>query len=80
MRWTAELEAPVDGVVRLMLYEAEDTVWLFRYDRAEDAPCAHAERFDDVDGARAAATQRYGVARERWRLFDDPATLELPAP
>lgn len=72
MRWTADLDVPLDGVVRLMLYEAEDAVWLFRYDRAEDAPCAAAERFGEVEQARAEALRRFGVARERWVWIPDP--------
>lgn len=72
MRWIAELEAPAEGVVRLMLYEAEAAVWLFLYDRREDAPCAHDERYDDCEAAREAARQRFGVSRERWVWIPDP--------
>jgi hypothetical protein len=72
VRWTAELDAPVAGVVRLMLYEGEDAVWLFHYDRAADAPSSRAERFADVEAARAAAAERFGVARERWVWIPDP--------
>ena len=72
MRWTADLETPNDGVVRLMLYEAEGTVWLFGYDRPDDAPSTRAERFEDVEAARAAAHARFGVPRERWVWVPDP--------
>ena len=58
--------------MRLMLYESADAVWLFRYDRAEDAPCCADERFGDVDSARTAAAARFGVARERWVWIPDP--------
>ena len=72
MRWTADLEAPVAGVVRLMLYASGEQVWLFHYDRAADAPSARAERFEDVETARASAVARFGVARERWVWIPDP--------
>lgn len=72
MRWTAELDAPVAGVVRLMLYESEGAVWLFHYDRAADAPAVRAERFEDVAAARSSAAARFGVARERWVWIPDP--------
>lgn len=72
MRWTAKLEVPVEGCLRLMLYESPDAVWLFHYARAEDGPSARAERFADVDAARASALARFGVARERWVWIPDP--------
>jgi len=72
VRWTADLDAPVAGIVRLMLYESEDAVWLFQYDRREDAPSQRAERFDDAEAARASAAARFGAARERWVWIPDP--------
>lgn len=74
MRWIADLDAPVDGVVRLMLYEAGGDVWFFHYDRAQDAPSSRAERFDDVEAARASARARFGVERSRWSWIPDPRT------
>jgi hypothetical protein len=72
MRWIAACEAPVDGCVRLMLYEAGEVAWLFGYDRAEDAPSSRAERFEDAEAARAAAAARFGVARGAWVWIPDP--------
>jgi hypothetical protein len=72
VRWIAALTTPIAGAVRLMLYDAEDAVWLFQYDRAGDTPSTRAERFADVEAARAAAAERFGVARERWVWIPDP--------
>lgn len=72
MRWTADLTTPIAGVVRMMLYEGEAAVWLFHYDRAADAPSARAERFEDVESARISASERFGVAPERWVWIPDP--------
>jgi hypothetical protein len=72
MRWTADLEAPVAGIVRLKLYASDGAVWLFHYDRREDAPSSRAERFEDVEVARAAARDRFGVAQGRWVWIPDP--------
>jgi hypothetical protein len=72
MRWIADLEAPLEGIVRLMLYETENGAFLFLFDRKEDAPCAFDEWFGDRKAAREAARSRFGVARERWVWIPDP--------
>lgn len=72
MRWIADLHAPIDGVVRLMLYEADAAVWLFLYDLAADAPCFADEWYDDVESARNAAFERFGTTREHWIWIPDP--------
>lgn len=72
MRTTANLERPVDGIVRLMLYDDGTTTWLFLYDRREDAPSAAAERFDDADAARRSARERFGVEPDGWTWIPDP--------
>jgi biofilm protein TabA len=72
MRWITDLEAPLEGIVRLMLYETGNGVFLFLYDRKEDAPCAFDEWFEDCDAAREEARLRFGVQPERWVWIPDP--------
>jgi hypothetical protein len=72
VRWTADLDVPMDGVVRLMLYEVDGAVWLFLYDRAEDAPCFADEWYGDIESARNAAAERFGVELTTWTWIPDP--------
>ncbi|RPD49337.1 hypothetical protein DNI29_00605 [Hymenobacter sediminis] len=72
MRKVALLQQPVAEVVRLMIYEEEQGVYLFGYNTVADAGCAWDHWFQTVADAEEAALEEYGVPVTDWQPIVDP--------
>ena len=73
MRKIATLTHPVNGIRRVMLYEAEGGTYLFLYSSTDDGPCTYDHWYDSPGDAEDAAAESFGLKPEDWTVIDDPA-------
>ncbi|WP_022825664.1 hypothetical protein [Hymenobacter norwichensis] len=71
MRKTAFITQPVSELKRLMMHETDGGVYLFGYNKIEDASCLWDEWYDSVAEAESAG-EEYGVAPTDWQVVPDP--------
>jgi len=71
MRLTANIKQPDSDVKRLMIYDSEDGVYLFGYDKEIDSSAIWDNWFEKVDYA-IEASQEYGVDQNDWQEIPDP--------
>ena len=72
MRKIATLTHPVNGVRRVMLYEADGGTYLFLYTSTEDGPCKYDSWYESLGDAEEAAAESFGVKPQDWTVIDDP--------
>ena len=73
MRKIATLSCPVNGVRRVMLYEADGGTYLFLYTAADDdGPCEFDHWYASPTDAEDAAATSFGVRSEDWTAIPDP--------
>jgi len=61
MRKVATFANPLDGIQRVMRYEADAGTYLFLYTITEDGPCEFADWYETTAEAEAAAAESFGV-------------------
>lgn len=76
MRRIATLRNAVNGIRRVMLYEADagegGGTYLFLYTRADDGPCEYDHWYGSPRDAEESAGEAFGVKPEDWTDIDDP--------
>ena len=65
------LNRPIQSTVRLLLCETDEGVYLFTYDRTQDAPATADYWFETVDDAMGYANSNYGVRKDSWSDVPD---------
>jgi len=73
MRKIATLTRPVNGIQRLMLYEADGGTNLFLYTCTDDGPCKYDHWYESPGDAKDAAAESFGIKSQDWMTIDDPA-------
>ena len=72
MRKIATLTTPVNGIRRVMLYEADGGTYLFLFTRTDDGPCEYDHWYESPRDAEDAAAQSFGVRSQDWTVIPDP--------
>ncbi len=71
MRLTANIKQQDSEVKRLMIYESEDGVYLFGYDKQFDSSAIWDNWFEKIEYAFE-ASQEYGIDKNDWNEIPDP--------
>lgn len=71
MRLTANIKQKDSDVKRLIIYDSEDGVYLFGYDKGSDSSAIWDSWFEKVEYA-IEALQKYGVDQNDWKEIPDP--------
>ncbi|GAB3826611.1 hypothetical protein [Hymenobacter jeollabukensis] len=71
MRQIARVPQPASHVVRLMIHDCDDGVYLFGFDTLTDGRGLWDQRHETVAAAEAAAQREYGVAPGSWQPIAD---------
>lgn len=72
MRKVANITAPVDDIVRLMIYDCEDGTYLFGYKKLEDCGGEWDQMYSSVEMCIDSCESNYGVKAEDWFNISDP--------
>ncbi|WP_338812202.1 hypothetical protein V9L05_12400 [Bernardetia sp. Wsw4-3y2] len=72
MRKVANLPNPTNDIVRLMIYESEDGIYLFGYKKVEDCGGEWDEMYRSVEDCIYSCESQYGVKAEDWFNISDP--------
>lgn len=71
MRLKANIKQTDSDLKRLMIYDSEDGVYLFGYDKDSDSSAIWDNLFENVEYA-IEASQEYGVNQNNWQEISDP--------
>ncbi len=72
MRKYAVLKEPKDKVVKIMLYEVTDGVYLFEYDTVADYLCCSDLFFSTIEEALTYCDETYSIKDSDWIMINDP--------
>ncbi|UOQ98199.1 hypothetical protein MUN81_01595 [Hymenobacter sp. 5317J-9] len=70
---TANVPEPINSnIVRLMIHDAGNGVYLFGYDKLADSGGLFDDWYETVEDAQDAASREYQVAADAWAVIADP--------
>ena len=72
MRLTANIKQQNSEIVRLMIYDSEDGVYLFGYDSEIDSSALWDYWFENIDDAYESCLEDYGITKSDWKEIPDP--------
>ncbi|RME45707.1 MAG: hypothetical protein D6796_10055, partial [Caldilineae bacterium] len=78
VRRMAFIEPAKSGICRAMAYDDGQGVWLFLYNRLEDAPCVKDYWFEGWADAEDWCQDELGIAPSDWKTIPDPSPGRPP--
>ena len=72
MRLTANIKQSDSEIKRLMIYDSDDGVYLYGYDKENDCSALWDYWFESIDDAIGSGYDDYGVERTDWEQISDP--------
>lgn len=71
MRKVAFVKSP-STVLKLMIYESSEGVYLFGYDNLADVPCIWDEWYETINDAEERAAEDFAIGLNDWFEISDP--------
>lgn len=71
MRLISDIDSPRGDVVRLMIYQSDEGIYLFGYTSLEDSSAAWDYHFEELEDALESA-EDYGVTKSQWTEIPEP--------
>lgn len=72
MRKYAILKIPVNNIKKIMIYECDEGVYVFKFDTINDAPSIGDNWFDNLEDAEELCKTKYNIKDEEWIIVNDP--------
>lgn len=72
MRKIVTLDKPKHSVIRLMIYQSDEGVYLFRYGQLADCGGLWDQWYDSEENVMMECLDEYGVSVSDWQQIDDP--------